>query len=392
MKKSFVFLLLCCMLCVPAFAYKENSISGVACGDGTVFILMDDGKLISWGDSSSGMIPCADSHSKIKHDNRILVTTDAKAVEIGTSCAFLIDNSNTLYGWGSDGEAALLCGRVYGSKAAEPIRLMDNIQCVSCGNEHNAAIALDGKLYIWGRDTNGSLGLELGSGSIVRQPQAVLENVSSVCCLGNDTVAVSDGDTLYAWGEDFGYSAPHKVTTGIVDVKRGCDSTFILKNENGEVLLMQCIVSEDGTPAVHMTAPLASNISEITDYGYIRDDGTLWMCQSPDSNTFVPSAKNVRFVDCHDMRYRVYLSLHTLHIENYEFSDFVTDSTYPITEIDLPIIPSSGGIFGAIFLSLVIAVIAFIIIEKPQFYLKAKDTVTVFISDQLEKAEQKQDQ
>lgn len=380
------------MLCVPAFAYKENSISGVSCGDGSVFVLMDDGKLIAWGDNSAKLIPSADSHAKIKYDKRSLITTNAKAVEIGDSCAFLIDKFNTLYGWGSDGEASLLCGSIYGGSTTKPVRLMDNVQFVSCGNEHNAAITLDGTLYTWGKDTNGSLGLDLGSGSIVRQPQMVLGNVSSVCCLGNNTVAIADGNELYAWGEDFGYSSPHKFTTGIVDVKRGCDSTFILENENSEVLLMQCIVSEDGTPAVHMTAPVASNISEITDYGYIRDDGTLWMCQSPDSNTFVPSAKNVRFVDCHDMRYRVYLSLHTLHIENYEFSDFVTDSTYPITEIDLPIIPSSGGIFGAIFLSLIIAAIAFIIIEKPQFYLKAKDTATAFISDQLEKAEQKQDQ
>lgn len=374
------------MLITPAFAYRENSISGVSCGDGSVFVLMDDGKLIAWGDNGSGLIPSADSRKKIKYDKRSLVASNAKAVTIGSKCAFLIDTENTLYGWGEDGEASLLCGSVYGKTVTEPVKLLDGVQTVSCGDEHIAAITLDGKLLVWGRDNNGSLGLDLGSGSIVRQPQAVLEDVSAVCCLGNNTVAIAEGSALYAWGEDFGYSSPHKFTTGIVDVKKGCDSTFILQNENNEVLLMQCIVSEDGTPAVHTTAPVASNISEITDYGYIRDDGTLWMCKSPSSNTFVPSAKKVSLVQCHDMHYRVYLSLHTLHLEDFEFSEFKTDKTYPITDIDLTIAPTSGGIFGALFLSILIGAAAFIIIEKPPFYLR----FTEFIKEQIENAKNSQ--
>lgn len=374
------------MLITPALAYRENSIIGVACGDGAVFVLMDDGKLIAWGDNGSGLIPSQSSRSKIKFDNRSLITANAKSVIVGSKCAFLINSSNELYGWGEDGDASLLCGSVYGNTVSEPVKLLDGIQCVSCGDEHNAAITTDGRLLVWGRDNNGSLGLDISSGSIVRQPQTVLESVTSVCCLGNNTVAVTTDGSLYAWGEDFGYYVPHKFSAGIVNVKKSCDKTFLLQNKNNEILLMQCIVFEDGTPAVHMTAPVASNISEITDFGYIRDDGTLWMCQSPTSNTFIPTAKQVSLVQCSDMRHLAYVSLHTLHIENYEFSEFKKDKTYPITDIDVPITPALGGIFGAIFLSLILAAAAFIVIEKPPFYLRLIEQ----IKEQFEKTDNSQ--
>ena len=375
MKKILAFFLLCCILCGAAFADSEAGIADVSCGSGAVFVLMENGKLIAWGENGQGIIPGQDSRKQIKYDKRDLLMSNAKAVFIGEKCGFVINASNELYGWGEDGDAALLCGSVYGRSTKEPVKLMDNISYVAIGREHVAAITGIGELYLWGRDTNGSLGLGIGSGSIVRQPQKVMDNVKTVCCSDNNTVAVTVDGALYAWGEDFGYAEPHKFTTGITDVKKGCSDSFILQNSGGDVLLMQCIVSEDGSPAVHLTAPVASNITQLTDYGYVRDDGTLWMCQNPDSNTFIPSAKNVSCIKCFDMKHRVYVALHTLHVENFEFDRFKPEKSYSISDIDVPIEPASGGIVGALVISLVIAAAAFIVIEKPLFYQRLTEEI-----------------
>lgn len=374
MKRIIVYLLLICMLCIPAFADTENSISDIACGDGTVFVLMDDGKLIAWGDNSSGLIPDAGTRGTIEYDERHLITMNAQSVVLGPDRGFMIDGSNVLYGWGKDGKASLLCGIIDGGKTDKPVKLMDSVRCVSCGTEHNAAVTLDGTLWIWGKNTNGS---------VFSEPREFLNDCTAVCCNGNNTAAIANEGQLYAWGEDFGCTYPQKFADGIVNVTRGCGASFILQDSANEILLMQCCVSEDGSPEVMLTAPVASNVSEITDYGYIRDDGTLWMCRTPDGNTFVPSAKNVSLFDCTDMNYRVILSGNKLRTDNFEFDRFKNAMAYRAANVDLHVLPESDGIVRTVILGIVFAIPLFIIAERPRFYLRLRDRLAADIREEF---------
>lgn len=384
MKRVIVFLLLCCILCVSAFAYRDTGISDVFCGNDNVFVLMDDGKLIAWGDNSSSQIPSAASRGTIKFADRRLITTNAKSLVLGPKCAFFIDSSNTLYGWGEDGRSSLLCGYISGGKTTEPVKLLEGIAFVSCGNEHNAAIGLDGTLYSWGMDTAGSLGLSLKSGSVISEPQSVLNNISAVCCHENSTLAITRSGRLYGWGELFGFSYPKYLASDICDVRRGGGNAFIILNSNNEVALVQSVSSEDGAPAVEITAPIASNISEICDYGYIRDDRMLWMCRSNDGNSFAPVMENVSHISCYDMRFRVFLAYNILHTESYEFDGFKNPRIIKGNDIDIPIEPKSDGVIGAVILGLIIAVPVVIIAGKPKFRRRIKEAFIASFEEENE--------
>lgn len=375
MRKLLAFILLCCILSGVAFAASDDSISSIDCGNGSVFVIMDDGKLVAWGDNSGGLIPAGNNHKYIKYDDRCLLMSSAKSVSVGENCVLAINNNDELFGWGNDGKMSLLCGNANGGIAKAPVKLMDNVIYAASGNEHNAAVSSDGSLYTWGRDCNGSLGIAALSGSVIRQPNKVMGNVASVYCYDNNTLAITKDGRLYGWGEDFGFNKPQLITSGTVAVSEACGKTFLLQNAKNEVRILQCELMEDGTPSITLTPVVASNVSSIVDYGYIRDDGTLWMCKDDGNNSFVPSAERVKLAQCCDMQYRAYVSLRTLHIEKSNLNSFAKDESHSVSDISVQIQPASSGIVFAIIIAACIAAIALIIIEKPKFYMQIKEEI-----------------
>lgn len=375
MKRITVFILLCLILCCTALADSGNNISSFACGDNSVFVILDDGKLIAWGSNGSGLIPTESHSKKIGFEDRCLVMYDVNSVAVGDKCVLAINSDRELYAWGDDGEAALLLGIPHGGIARSPVKLMDDVVYASSGYETNAAITSDGSLYTWGRDNCGSLGIGTLNGSIFREPNKVMDGAVSVFCFGNDVFAISDEGLLYCWGESFGFSSPKMIAARIVDVAKACNDCYLLLNSSNEVLLLQCKSNKDGEAKVELTPSVATNVTSITDYGYIRGDGTLWMCISDDSNTFIPSAENVKAADCCDMKYRAYVSLHTLYLEKNELKMFIGDETHAISNINLKVEPDSSGILSAIIISALIAAVILIVVEKPKFYVRLLEEI-----------------
>ena len=373
MRKFLVFILLCCILSGAAFAATDDSISSIDCGNGSVFVIMDDGKLVAWGDNTGGLIPAGNHHKYIKFEDRCLLMSSAKSISVGENCVLAVNAENELYGWGNDGDMSLLCGYAYGGIAKAPVKLMDDVICASSGREHNAAVTSNGALYTWGRDNNGSLGIGSLSGSIIRQPYKVMGNIASVFCYGNNTMAITKDGRLYGWGEDFGFNKPQLITSGTSAVSKGCGKTFLVQNTTNEVRILQCELMEDGTPSITLTPVVASNVASITDYGYIRDDGTLWMCKNSHDNTFVPSADRIKLAQCCDMKYRAYVSLRTLHIDKSELNTFMKEESHSVSDISVQIQPASSGLILSIILALFIAAIAIAIAEKPNFFLEIKE-------------------
>ena len=370
MRKILVFILLCCILCGTALADSKDNISSIDCGNGLIFVIMDDGKLIAWGDNSNGLIPADNNHKYIKYENRCLIMSSAKSVSVGENCVLAVNDSGELFGWGHDGDIGLLCGKADGDISKEPVKLMDNVVCASSGRAHNAAVTSDGELYTWGKDCHGSLGIGSVNGRSFPKPHKVMDSIESVHCFGNCTLAITKDGRLYAWGEEFGFNKPQQITSSVVDVAEACNKTFLIQNTANQVQLLQCNTMEDGTPSIKLTPPVVSNIVSITDYGYIRNDGTLWMCKSDSHNTFVPSAERVKMAQCCDMNYRAYVSLRTLHMDRTELNTFIKDESHSISDISLPITPTSSGVFVTIFFALLIAAITVIAIEKPAFYIR----------------------
>lgn len=366
------------MLCGAALADSESSISNVACGDDTVFVIMNDGKLIAWGDNSGGFIPMEHRKLNIDYNDRCIIMCNVKEIAVGNKCVLAINNSNELYGWGNDGVMSLLCGNAHGGLARKPVKLMDNIMCASSGIEHNAAITVNGELYTWGRDTNGSLGLGELNRAIYNDPQKVMDNAVKVLCSGNNTLAIADDNKLYAWGESFGYTRPRMVALGITDVAKASSGSYLLLNKSNEVKLLNCIAEKDGKKTnikVKLSPVISSNVSSITDYGYTRDDGTLWMCNERGSNSFVPLEKGIQHMHCSNMNCRAYDADNTLIIEKNEFNSFVLSESHPDSDVDVSIQANTSGIIWAIVIAALIAAAVTVVIDEPEFYKKLKERI-----------------
>ena len=80
---------------------------------------------------------------------------------------------------------------------------MDNVQYVSLGWEHSAAITEDGRVYMWGKNNYGQVGNgKSGESEIQTEPVKIMDNVQYVS-LGLQTSAVITKDgSLYMWGNN----------------------------------------------------------------------------------------------------------------------------------------------------------------------------------------------
>ena len=258
-------LALCLGLALPAAAINaaiSGSYSTVSSGGAMTAAIRTDGSLWMWGDSS-----------RIGNGN--------------------IGNDN--YGAGSDSPIQTV-----------PLKVMDDVVSVDCGNRFAAAIKSDGSLWLWGRS------LILGDGSAVTdkdKPVKVMDDVAAVSC--NDGIAVIKTDgSLWTWGYDnlngnLGNGTtehgltPTKImddvvmysgsSTGAAAVKR--DGSLWMWGSNNENQLLNGGVGNDvypfnfgdGRVIPIQTVPLKvmDGVSYVSYDGdtaaVVKTDGSLWM-------------------------------------------------------------------------------------------------------------------
>lgn len=126
--------------------------------------------------SSGGFITAA-----IRTDGSLWMWGDAS--RIGNGCV-----GNDYYGAGTNSPIQTV-----------PLKVMDDVVSVDCGNTFAAAIKSDGSLWAWGR------GITLGNGTspivYTDWPIKVMDDVASVNCSDNIAVIKTDG-SLWTWGYD----------------------------------------------------------------------------------------------------------------------------------------------------------------------------------------------
>lgn len=86
-------------------------------------------------------------------------------ISCGSEHTAAVDENGTLWMWGSNyrgqlgngggGNATAGLGSAY---QTVPVKVLDNVAAVSCGEYHTAAIKTDGTLWMWGRNGSGELG------------------------------------------------------------------------------------------------------------------------------------------------------------------------------------------------------------------------------------------
>ena len=161
-----------------------------------------DGSLYIWGkhnpipDGPSGLFMCPDVPEKIMDD--------VKYVSLGTYHTAVIKNDNSLYMWGENSKGELGNGKSgYYEYSDTPVKIMDDVRCVSLGFLHSAAITNDGSLYTWGCNRNGQLGNgKSGESEIEAEPVKIMDNVKYVSVGDEHSAAITEDGSLYMWGRN----------------------------------------------------------------------------------------------------------------------------------------------------------------------------------------------
>lgn len=135
-----------------------------------------------------------------------------------------------------------------------PIKILDNVTCVSVGYNHTAAVTADGSLWMWGQNDEGQLGFSGGNTTVKRSypdrdlyydaqsvPRKVMDGVVSVSAGWEYTAAVKADGSLWTWGNNaYGQlgngtkensATPVKVLENVAVVNTASGHTMAIKTD-----------------------------------------------------------------------------------------------------------------------------------------------------------------
>lgn len=272
-------LTLCLALAAPAQSYNMGKVgqgNTVACNYHTA-VIDTNGSLWTWGFNEAGQLGFEGGNAEGTALGHICQTTPVKvmdnvaAVSCGDVHTAAIKTDGSLWTWGGNAGGQLGNGTttpMYSSISSPPAKVLDNAAAVSCGSEHTVAIKTDGSLWMWGVN-DGSV----KKTGFITTPVKVMDNVAAVSCGEGFTAAIKTDGSLWTWGTNTEGQVGNGSTT---DWYTDAAPAKVLDN----VAAVSCGVS-------HMAA--------------IKTDGSLWMWGNNDSRALGfegGNAKGIVGYDC----------------------------------------------------------------------------------------------
>ncbi len=209
----------------------------VKSGNSYIAVVTEDGKLYAWGKNSDGNLGNGEGgvHSAkiftgifvthITSSTPVKIMDNVDFISLGSSHSAAVTKDGSLYMWGLNSSGQLGNGeaedhyRVQNedgtndikARYPNPIKIMDNVVDVSLGAFHSAAVTKDGSLYTWGANNRGQLGD--GTTDNSANPIKIMDNVKSVALGGEHSAAITKDGSLYTWGYNGGGILGNGTTT-----------------------------------------------------------------------------------------------------------------------------------------------------------------------------------
>ncbi|XP_057857304.1 uncharacterized protein LOC131066540 isoform X2 [Cryptomeria japonica] len=193
---------------VQISALDTYRISHVACGQAHTIAITDVGALVSWGAADLGQLGYGDAIGIVDVIQPRIVkgTRDFHFVRVacGAAHSLALTGSGEVYSFGQGTFGALGSGNR--EISSTPIHIDElwglGIIQIACGENHSAALSVDGQVFTWGRGKYG----QLGHGCVENEFKPVQvkgladQMIVQVICGGDHTMAINNEGKLFAWG------------------------------------------------------------------------------------------------------------------------------------------------------------------------------------------------
>lgn len=194
-----------------------DNVVSVSSGSNHTAAIKTDGSLWMWGSNNSGELGNGgignihDSEGGIYQDVPVKVMDNVVSVSCGDGYTAAIKTDGSLWMWGANSDMQLgnngvgnVQDEIYGAYQTVPVKVLDNVVAVSCGSSHAAAIKIDGSMWWWGYF--GIVSDNKGVSMVhYAEPVKVMDNVTAVSCGGSHTAALKTDGSLWMSGGDNGW-------------------------------------------------------------------------------------------------------------------------------------------------------------------------------------------
>lgn len=193
MKKKFKNVLLfivsfvMCFQCINVMAYELTDIQMVS-GIEHTLVLKPDGNLWAWGENEYGQLGTGTQNSEA---SPVKIMDNVKYVQAFVQTSAAIKNDGSLWLWGKNTYGNIGDGTKENKNV--PVKVMDDVKYVTGYGNVSMAITNDGSLYGWGGTC---YGLEM-QGNIILKPVKIMDNVKDVICGEVQAVIIKEDNSLY---------------------------------------------------------------------------------------------------------------------------------------------------------------------------------------------------
>ena len=280
----------------------------ISCGDGHIFLLLNDGTVWATGRNNYGQLGLGDYIDRPAFTQVTTNISDVKEIVCGDNHTYMIKNNGTVWACGNNGYGELGLGNETTQTTFTQVTTnVSDVKEIACGYHYTVMIKNDGTLWCCGSVINsGSATACVTFGTTFTQKNT---DVKSMAVGNYHFFIIKNDDTVWSIGTNrYGQLALNldgagsyttvttfkQVTVNISDVKEivcADAHTFMIKNDgtvwvcgyNGSGRLGLGTV--DGTANHKTFQQVTTNASDVKEIScgsshtfMLKNDGTLWTC------------------------------------------------------------------------------------------------------------------